>query len=394
MRVAIVKPDFMLTGGFEFVMDRIAAHLEESGHDVVWLRFDSAQARWHFSASVSPQLRKHAPEFVGYLALIDAALQVDAHRADMVISSQPPSFAVEHRRHLSVFYHHNRIFYDLDEVARRAHLVDETVQPHAVDLVRRLDQPMLDAVTYILAGSEEVAQRLATYNSRTDRVGIFHAGLGLRSRDGTRRGARRRHRYPLCVSRHEFPKRTELFVQAMKLLPDLRGVSVGSGGRLGYVQRLDAELTADLDASAVCANAWLENPGWIQPLLRPTPGSNVEFAGQVSDDDLVARYRDSSCVVAPAYLEDYGLTALEAMAFGKPVIVCNDGGYLSRLVTDGLNGLVVDPDPHALAAAIRRIHEDMAWAEELGENGRAVAADFTWERALAEFDVGVEQVMG
>jgi glycosyltransferase involved in cell wall biosynthesis len=102
----------------------------------------------------------------------------------------------------------------------------------------------------------------------------------------------------------------------------------------------------------------------------------------------------SSCVVAPAYLEDYGLTALEAMAFGKPVIVCNDGGYLSRLVTDGLNGLVVDPDPHALAAAIRRIHEDMAWAQQLGENGRAVAAEFTWERALAEFDVGVEQVMG
>jgi glycosyltransferase involved in cell wall biosynthesis len=113
----------------------------------------------------------------------------------------------------------------------------------------------------------------------------------------------------------------------------------------------------------------------------------------VTADDLVARYRGSSCVVAPAYLEDYGLTALEGMAFGKPVIVCTDGGYLAHLVTDGLNGLVVDPDPHALAGAIRRIHEDAAWAQQLGEAGRALAAEFTWERALGELDAGIEQVM-
>ncbi len=113
----------------------------------------------------------------------------------------------------------------------------------------------------------------------------------------------------------------------------------------------------------------------------------------MSAADLVARYRDCSCVVAPAYLEDYGLTALEGMAFGKPVIVCRDGGYLAHLVADGVNGLVVDPTPHALAGAIRRIHEDPAWAQELGEAGRAIAAEFTWDRALAELDAGIEQVM-
>jgi glycosyltransferase involved in cell wall biosynthesis len=113
----------------------------------------------------------------------------------------------------------------------------------------------------------------------------------------------------------------------------------------------------------------------------------------VTAADLVARYRNSSCVVAPAYLEDYGLTALEGMAFGKPVIVCTDGGYLARLVIDGVNGLVVDPDPRALADAIRRIDDDAAWAKQLGEAGRAVAAEFTWDRALTELDAGIELVM-
>ncbi len=247
------------------MLDRIAAHLDEKGHDVAWLLIDGEQARRQFSSRVAGKLRDRAPEFVNYLAWVDAARRLDAHRADMVISSQPPSFAVEHRRHLSVFYHHNRIFYDLDDVARRAGVVDEGCQSHAVALVRSLDQPMLDAVTYILAGSEDVAQRLATYNGRTERVGIFHAGHGVKPT----KASGNRHGYPLCVSRHEFPKRTELFVQAMKLLPDLNGAAVGSGGRLGYVQRLDARLTGNLAAASLRADAWLHNSGFIEPLFAP-----------------------------------------------------------------------------------------------------------------------------
>jgi glycosyltransferase involved in cell wall biosynthesis len=43
-------------------------------------------------------------------------------------------------------------------------------------------------------------------------------------------------------------------------------------------------------------------------------------------------------------------------------------------VTDGVNGLVVDPDPPALAHAIRRLRDDTVWADQLGEAGRAMAA--------------------
>jgi len=391
MRVAIIKPDFGLTGGFETVMGRIEAHLNDGRHDVVRLPVDCRQVQRQFAGKVSQVLEHRAPEFVNYIALVDAIRRIDVRRADMVISSQPPSFAVEHPRHLSVFYHHHRIFYDLDDVARRAHLVDDTLQRHAVELVRGLDQPMLDAVSHILAGSEEVAQRLATYNARADGLSTFHAGVDCRH--ARTASGRRSNRHPLCVSRHEFPKRTELFVQAMKLLPDLEGTAVGSGGRLGYVQHLDAELTIDPDGPAACNDAWLTNPGYVRPLLRPTPGSNVTFTGEVSEQELLDRYQDSSCVVAPAYLEDYGLTVLEAMAFGRPVVVCRDGGYLTHLVVDGVNGLVVDPDAVSLAQAIRRLHDDPVWAEQLGEAGRDVAAGFTWDRAFAEFDVGVEQVM-
>jgi glycosyltransferase involved in cell wall biosynthesis len=99
----------------------------------------------------------------------------------------------------------------------------------------------------------------------------------------------------------------------------------------------------------------------------PTPTdhrSNVEFAGRVSDDALAQRYATAPCVVAPAYQEDYGLTAIEAMAEGKPVVVCRDGGGLTELVDHEQTGLVVDPTPAAIADAVERLCTDPDLAAE------------------------------
>ena len=75
----------------------------------------------------------------------------------------------------------------------------------------------------------------------------------------------------------------------------------------------------------------------------PRP-SHVEIAGRVDDARLAQLYREAPCVVAPAYEEDYGLTAIEAMRFGTPVVVCRDGGGLAGIVRHGFDGLVVEPD--------------------------------------------------
>ena len=75
-------------------------------------------------------------------------------------------------------------------------------------------------------------------------------------------------------------------------------------------------------------------------------------------DELGALYRGALCVVAPALDEDYGLTALEAMLHGKPVIVCRDGGGLADLVEDGVTGIVVEPDGPSIAAAVASLTAD------------------------------------
>ena len=415
MRIAVVKPDYGIQGGFERVLGRIVKHLRRSGHDVRWLAVDARNTSAKpYGRPVPAVAASLVPDFVDYFGLAEQFDGIDASRCDVVISTQPPSFVVRHPRHLSIFYHHLRGFYDLADVSMAAGLVDVDSHMLALDHVRRFDQICLDRVTWFLAGSEVVAERLAAFNGLASNVSVLHAGLGVGddadcdghadlddawvpAREASRTGDDGSTTVPaLCVSRHEFPKRTELFVHAMALLEGEPGVAVGAGGRLGWAKRLHLEF-ADGTRNAVAADSralWLTAPGYIPPEAVPDPTCpTVEFLGEISDEELDRLYFRASCVVAPAYLEDYGLTAIEAMMKGKPVIVCGDGGGLTSLVRHEVNGLVVEPSGPAIAAAIERLRGDPGLARELGEQGRRIARTYTWTRAMREFDHGLAQVL-
>jgi glycosyltransferase involved in cell wall biosynthesis len=327
------------------------------------------------------------------MALTEAFRKVDASAFDVLVSTQPPSFVVEHRRHLSLFYHHHRVFYDLEAVYLAAGFAERHIHEQAAAAVRRVDADPMAAVTHYLAPSEVVRGRLASFNGRTAGVGIYQAGTGLPAELVPDRPAGP-FAHALCVSRHEFPKRTELFIQAMKFRPELVAQMVGAGGRLEWAQSIDAMLSAP----DVALDAWGDEKLWLcQPgPIRPTApdGSNVRFLGHVPMESLAELYRAALCVVAPAYLEDYGLTAIEAMAFGKPVIVCRDGGGLTEIVEHGVTGFVVEPTGRAIADAVGVLAADPALAREMGARGWEKSRDYTWERADAQFLAGLAEVAG
>jgi hypothetical protein len=395
MRIAVVKPDWGVRGGYELVLERVTRELAGDGHDVRFLdpkvRMDLTRRPLGVPVDGLVGLE---PDFVLYAGMMEQFLELDAGRADLVISTQPPSFMTGHPRHLSLFYHHFRSYYDLADLVEAAGLVDVDTHREATAFVRAMDQPFLERVTYFLAGSSVVKDRLQLFNGLTDNVGTFHAGIGVGAPALLAQGTDERG-MPLLISRHEFPKRTELFVHAMKFLDDLTGVAVGAGGRLGYVQGLDARLSAlgadveSLDSEAM----WLCNAPYVPPAPVGTPTTNVRFEGFVSDDDLEAHLRSALCVVAPAYLEDYGLTVIEAMAHGKPAIVCSDGGNLVNLVEDGTTGFVVSPSGRAIATAIRKLWDDPQLAQSMGAAAREAASGCTWDRALAQLRGGIERVM-
>lgn len=77
----------------------------------------------------------------------------------------------------------------------------------------------------------------------------------------------------------------------------------------------------------------------------------VHLLGRVDDATLRWLYRNASALVAASY-EDYGLSPLEAGAFGRPSVVLRDGGYLDT-VAEGVNGVFFDaPRSDLVAAAV------------------------------------------
>lgn len=393
LRIAIVKPEWGIRGGFELVVDRLVAQLSEVGHTVSVLEFDAWKSDHRpFGQRVPDESWARAPEFFTFLSQVESCRRIDARRADVVVSTQPPTYVVEHDRHLSLFFHHARMFNDLSPYMVEAGLVQPEVHEAACAAVRAIDDEALAHVKHIAAGSETVAQRLIDFNGRSDGVSLFHAGPSVEG--PVARTNLEPARHVLCVSRHDFPKRTELFVQAARLAPELNAVAVGTGSRLGLLRLLDHRFTVDGSAGEVDPRRmWCNSDPLIDPKTVSVPETTLHFAGAVSEAELDRYYRQASCVVAPALLEDYGLTAIEAMRYGKPVIVCRDGGHLCQLVEHGVTGLIVEPTGQAIADAMQYLASNIDVAAEMGRRGQEVAATFTWKRAMKDFDDAIEAVL-
>lgn len=84
---------------------------------------------------------------------------------------------------------------------------------------------------------------------------------------------------------------------------------------------------------------------------------NVEILGSISDEDLIELYAGCKGFLCTAMDEDFGMTPVEAMASGKPVVAVKEGGYLESVV-DGVTGILVDPNAESIANAVRKISKE------------------------------------
>ena len=98
--------------------------------------------------------------------------------------------------------------------------------------------------------------------------------------------------------------------------------------------------------------------------------------------------------VLPSLSEGMGLSIMEAMAAGLPVVATEVGG-VPELVVDGRTGLLVPPkDPDALAEAILECIREKGRAEEMGRRGRErVRAPFPLSRMIREHEALYEELL-
>jgi phosphatidylinositol alpha-1,6-mannosyltransferase len=126
---------------------------------------------------------------------------------------------------------------------------------------------------------------------------------------------------------------------------------------------------------------------------------NVTITGRVEDAELDALYRRSDAFVLPpvnsgAAFEGFGLTYLEANAYGKPVIGSYDCGA-EDAIRDGVNGyLAPQRDSAAVAERILRLLDDPRAAARMGERGRELALARDWSHVAGEYLALYERALG
>jgi len=122
--------------------------------------------------------------------------------------------------------------------------------------------------------------------------------------------------------------------------------------------------------------------------LQRLSGSNVEFVGQVDDNKMARLYAGAKAFLAMSQDEDFGITPVESMLAGTPVIAFQGGGYLESVV-GGKTGIFFDePTVESLSSAIKKF-EKMKFKSE---DCIAQAKKFSKERFKREMSNFVENV--
>ena len=113
-------------------------------------------------------------------------------------------------------------------------------------------------------------------------------------------------------------------------------------------------------------------------------GDRAQFTGYIHDEDLATYYRKAKAFVLPSKYEPFGMTTLEAMSCGTPVVATKFGGIRRNLQHEH-DALLVDPsDESELAAAIECVLKDEKLATKLVANGlETIRARFSWESIAA-----------
>lgn len=122
-------------------------------------------------------------------------------------------------------------------------------------------------------------------------------------------------------------------------------------------------------------------PDW-RPLAKKLGVTDKVICAPVAEEDLATLYSAADCFAFASLYEGFGLTPLEAMACGAPV-VCSDKTSLPEVVGDA--GLLIDPlDTRAFSRALLEVLSSPQLAHELRARGLTQSAKFTWERTASD----------
>jgi glycosyltransferase involved in cell wall biosynthesis len=131
---------------------------------------------------------------------------------------------------------------------------------------------------------------------------------------------------------------------------------------------------------------------YLSTLVPEQSRARVEFAGHLTQDQLLKKYHQARVCVFPSR-DGFGLVPAEAMACGKPIVVSDVMGSRD-VITDGETGLVArGDDPASLACAVDRLLSDTLLREKIGAAAQQFAREHFHGSVVAKSMVDVYRVV-
>jgi glycosyltransferase involved in cell wall biosynthesis len=324
MKIAIFHDYFGTIGGGERVVIAMARSL---GADIITTDTDAVK-------KIDPSVRVISlGKTIRYPLLKQISATIRFSRCDysrdydfFIFSGNWAHYAA--RRHQpNLWYCHTpvRVFYDLhDRFVKELPFVSRQLFRIVTRFYRFADARSLRYIDRIIANSKNVRMRIQTYYHRDSEV-IYPPV------DCSKFSCREYGNFWLSVNRLYPEKRIELQIEAFKKIPDQNLIIVGGHTYGDHSDRYADSIQKDLP-------------------------DNIEIKGEVSEDEILDLYSRCRGVICTAVDEDFGLTPLEAMASGKPVIAVREGGFLET-VTDH-TGVLVPPDGDSIVRAVGQLSQN------------------------------------
>jgi glycosyltransferase involved in cell wall biosynthesis len=310
-----------IKGGGRFIVDWLEDKLVEHGHEV---------ERFLLPFTDHPD---RLLEQIAAFRLMDLS---DA--GDRLVAFRPPAYVLKHPHKVLWFIHHIRAFYDLwgTEYAPPPTPARDALRRAIVDL----DNATLGEARTVFTNSQRVSDRLMAFN------GVASTPLYPPILDPEQFVCGDYGEEIVVLNRVEPHKRQLLMVEAM--------TEVKSPVRLRICGRSTWPVYADMIRERIAAAG-----------LR----DRVTFEDRwISEADKAAALKDALAIAYAPFDEDgIGYPCEEAAHARKAVIATTDSGAVLEFVSHGRNGLVVEPEPGAIAEAMDRLYLDRALARRCGE---------------------------
>lgn len=270
---------------------------------------------------------------------------------DLVIGMKFPAYLVEHNRKVLWIMHQYRSAYNLwgtqfDDLSTYPE------GPRVREWIHDCDNKFIPQARKVFANSRKVAERLLQFNNIQSEA-LYHPPPHAEILSNGDQGD-----YIVYPSRLEPQKRQELLIEAAKhCKSDVKIILAGSSATKSDYQEL---------------------------VKKHKVAHRVQLVGFVDESALVELYTNALAVCYLPFDEDYGYVALEGMLSGKPLVVPTDGGGATEFVENGIDGLVVEPEPRAIATALDRLHQNRDEARTMGKRGldKIKAMNISWQNVV------------